>query len=96
MPRKKTYQTAAERQRAYLARVREGKAGIATRTSDPSQGAARLCVILPVSAINSLHRLARHENRTKAEILLSLIWSAIAETTRDMTDGEIEAFWATP
>ena len=94
MPRKKRYETATERQRAYLSRVREGKAGIATQTDDPGQGAARLSVTLPVSTINALRRLARYEERTQAEILFSLISSSIDETTRSLTDNELEAFWA--
>lgn len=94
MPRKKTYQSATERQRAYLSRVRDGKAGIATQTEDPGQGAVRLCVTLPVSTRNALRRLARYEGRTPAEILLSLITSRIDDTTQNMTDAESEAFWA--
>ena len=93
MPRKKTYQSATERQRAYLARVRDGKAGIATQTTDPGQGGVRLCVTLPASTRNALKRLARHEGRTPAEILHSLITSRIDETTRNMTEAEIEAFF---
>lgn len=93
MPRKRTHQNATERQRAYLLRVRDGKAGIATRTNDPGQGANRLCVTLPVSTINTLKRLARYEGRTQADILLSLISSRVDEITRKMTDAESEAFW---
>ena len=94
VPRKKTYPSATERQRAYLSRVREGKAGIATQTEDPGQGATRLCVTVPVSTRNALKRLARHEGRTMAEILHSLITSRIDKTTRKLTDTEFEAFWA--
>lgn len=90
--RPRLYKTASARQAAYRLRAMRGEGGIALETDDPGQGARRIDLFLPTSAVLALRRLARHKGVTQAQTMADLIAKADQQATKNMGEVALETY----
>ena len=90
--RPRLYKTASERQVAYRSRAMRGEGGIALNTDDPGQGARRVDLFLPTSAVLALRRLARRKGVSQAQIMADLITKADQQATRNMDEKALNDY----
>ena len=69
-----------------------GEGGIALNTDDPSQGARRVDLFLPTSAVLALRRLARHRGVSQAQIMADLITKADHQVTKNMDEVALDEY----
>lgn len=86
--------TSAERQAAWMKRVKEGKSGIATATEDPKQGAKNINIFLPTSVAHGLIRISTHKGETKSETVTRLIIKEEDSIVKKMSEKETIAYYA--
>ncbi len=90
--RPRLYKTASERQAAYRSRAMRGEGGIALNTDDPGQGARRVDLFLPTSAVLALRRLARRKGVSQAQIMADLITKADHQATKNMDEAAFDEY----
>lgn len=92
--RPRLYKTASDRQAAYRARARRGEGGIALKTDDPGQGAARVDVFLPTRARLALRRLAKRKGQSQAQVMADLLLKADDKVAARLSEDEREDYYA--